>query len=316
MKKIFFYLLLFSLILSANQPYKKITTNNFITSLDLYKNTLYVSTDKGEVEIYNTNTNKKIGSIKLDSINDYFGNKLLPKVFHTHTLDGKNILIVSQDNNSGSKISIYNNKKMYEVKPNNQTSMISKAYFIDSDKILFGSLSNEISLYSLSQKKMIWHIQPSEAVFSDLIFDENTAISTTEGGIIYLIDLENGNIIKSLEGANFDNVYMLASAKNIILSAGRDKTCGIYDKVSGNFKRLETDFLSYAVGISKDSTLGAVSLNENNDILIFNTTTLSRIDILKGGNALPNTIIFIDNENIISGFDSKSILFWKIGDKK
>lgn len=316
MKKIIFYFLFFSLILFANEPYKKITTNNFVTSIHLYKNTLYIATDKGEVEIYNINTNNKIGSIKLDNITDYFGDKIPPKIFQTHTIDGKNILLIGQDSNGSSKASIYNNnKKIHDVKLENQNAMINKAYFIDSDKILLGFLSNEILLYSLSKKQVIWRTQPSEAVFSDLIVEGENAISTTEGGVIYLIDLKNGNVIKSLEGANFDNVYMLASAKNVILTAGRDKTCGVYDKINGDFKRVETEFLSYAVGISEDSTLGAVSFNENNDILVFNTQTLSKIDILKGGDALPNRIIFMDNKNVITGFDSKNVLFWKIGEK-
>lgn len=297
----------------AIEPYKKITIQNIITSIDLYNDELYISSDLGIVEVYNINNSQKIKEIKLEKIYDYFGDSFYPKIFSTHTIDGKNILIVSQDSNGSSKIQIHNNQGLKTIQLNN-TSFINKAYFIDKDRILIGLLSNEIILYSLKSDKILWILQPSQAVFSDLIFNGKFAFSATEGGIIYMIDINKGKIIKTLEGANFDNIYMLASAKNILLSAGRDKTCGIYNINNGEFKRLNTHFLSYAVGISSDSTLGAISDNENNDILVFDTKNLSKIDILKGGDALPNKIIFIDNNHIIAGFDSNNVLFWKLGE--
>lgn len=321
MKKIklaFLYFLwtnLFICILSANEPYKKIIASSIVTSINLYKNILYISTNDGTIEIYDLNNFKKIKVIKLEPIVDNFNNQLMPKVFQTHTIDGKNILLISQISIGGSQISIYNGVKLKNIELENQSSMISKAYFVDENKILIGFLSNEIWLYDLKENRIIWSTTPSISVFSDLIISKDYAFSTTEGGIIYLINLKNGEIAKELSGANFDNIYMLAFAKNIILSAGRDKSCGIYNIKNDTFKRLETKFLSYAVGISEDSKFGAVSFNENNDILIFETNNLNKIDILKGGDALPNKIIFINNKNVIASFDSKNILFWKIGEK-
>lgn len=306
-------ILLICIATHAIEPYKKITIDNLVTSINLYENKLYISSDAGKVEIYDINNLKKIKEIELDKIYDYFGDTFYPKIFSTHTIDGKNILIISQDSNGSSKMQIYNDSGFKKIELNN-TSFINKAYFIDKNRILIGLLSNEIILYDITKDKILWEIQPSNAVFSDLIFSGNFAFSTTEGGIVYIIDIESGRIIKTLEGANFDNVYMLASAKDILLSAGRDKTCGVYDIKSGEFRRLKTNFLSYAVGISFDSTLGAISDNENNDILIFNTRTLDKIDTLKGGDALPNRIIFIDNSTIVAGFDSKNVLFWKLGE--
>ena len=309
-------LILFICIITyAIEPHKKITIENLATSINLYKNELYISSDLGKVEVYDINTFKKIKEIEIEKIYDYFGEPFYPRIFSTHTIDGENVLITSQDSNGNSKIQIHNKNGLKKIQLNN-TSFIKKAYFVDKDRILIGLLSNEIILYSISKNKILWEIQPSQAVFSDLIFDDRFAFSTTEGGVIYIIEIDSGKIIKKLEGANFDNVYMLASAKNILLSAGRDKTCGIYNIKNGEFKRLKTNFLSYAVGISSDSNLGAISDNENNDILIFETKTLDKIAILKGGDALPNTIIFIDNNTIVAGFDSRNILFWKLGGEK
>ena len=311
MQKVLGFVLVLVLVMSvlcANEPYKKITIDHLITSIHLYDDELYISSDSGVIEVYNINDFKKIKEIKLEKIYDYFGNSFYPKIFCTHTIDKEKILIISQDSNGGSKLQIYDNG--FRTIPLENTSFVNKAYFIDENRILIGLLSNEIILYDMAKDEVLWEIQPSQAPFSDLIFDGNLAFSTTEGGVVYIIDIESGNIKKKLEGANFDNVYMLASAKDILLSAGRDKTCGIYNIKDGTFNTLKTRFLSYAVGISSDSTLGAISDNENNDILIFDTKTLGKIDILKGGDALPNRIIFIDNDTVVAGFDSRNVLFW------
>ncbi|RDU63478.1 WD40 repeat domain-containing protein [Helicobacter sp. MIT 14-3879] len=313
MKKLLTFIF-FSLFLFSNEPYKKIITKNFIISSMLYKDILYVSTNNGVVEVYNIKSKKNLYNIKLDSIKDYLNNDINPKIFQTHTIDGKNILILSQDSNGDSKLFIYDGLKLNKININSEP-IIKKAYFVDNENILLGFLSNEIWLYNIKTNSIIWRQKPSDAVFSDLIindYEDYEAISTTEGGIIYIIDLKNGNIKKELKGANFDNIYTLVSVKNIILSAGRDRICGIYNKDNNKFRRLHTEFLSYVVGLSKDSTLGAVSYNEDNDILIFKIKNLDRISLLKGGDALPNTIIFINNKSIIASFDSKSILFWNI----
>ncbi len=297
---------------NAIQPYKKIIIDNIITSIDIYNNKLYISTNAGLIEVYDITNYNKIDEIKLEKIYDYFGDSFYPKVFSTHTIDGKNILILSQDSNGSSKIQIYN-KNFKTIKLDN-TSFVNKAYFIDKDRILIGLLSNEIMLYNIKDNSVIWSLQPSQAVFSDLIFNGKFAFSTTEGGIIYMIDIDSGKIIKTLEGANFDNIYMLANAKNILLGSGRDKICGIYDINNGEFKRFNTNFLSYAVGISNDATIGAISDNENNDIVVFDIKNLNKIYTLKGGDALPNKIIFINKSHIVAGFDSKNVLFWKLGE--
>ncbi len=314
MKKILYFLffhLLFAVVINAIEPYSIITTNNFITSIMIHDNTIFVSTSNGTIEIYDIHTKKKQGDIQLAQISDYFGNKIPPKIFQTHTIDGENILIVSQDSNGSSKLFIYNGRTTTPIQITSNHSIIKKAYFIDNNTIVLGFLSNEIWAYDIVKNEILWSVKPSDAVFSDLIIAKDIVLSTTEGGIIYLIDIKNGTIISQLQGANFDNIHMLASANDIILSAGTDKTCGIYHK-SGKFMRLKTNFIVYAVAISQDSKLGAVSFNENNDILVFSTTSLQHIAMLSGGDALPNSIIFIDNQTIVASFDSKSILFWKL----
>lgn len=294
---------------SPLQLYKRLATEGIVTSIDLYKNTLYVATNKGTVELYSIENFKKIGAIKLPPINDFLGDKIPPKIFQTHSIDGQSVLILSQESGGATLLSLYEGGKIRPLKTSSQT--IARAYFASKDSVILGYLGNEIERLSLKNLATEWKIQPSEAVFSDLVLSGESAISTTEGGVVYVLDVKSGKITKTLQGANLDNVYMLAAARGVVLTAGRDKSCGVYQK-SGSFKKLETDFLAYAVGISEDSSLGAVSFNEENNILLFKTESLAPIALLKGGDALPNRIIFVQNRLVIAGFDSNSVVVWKI----
>ena len=193
----------------AIEPYKKITIQNIITSIDLYNDELYISSDLGIVEVYNINNSQKIKEIKLEKIYDYFGDSFYPKIFSTHTIDGKNILIVSQDSNGSSKIQIHNNQGLKTIQLNN-TSFINKAYFIDKDRILIGLLSNEIILYSLKSDKILWILQPSQAVFSDLIFKIESYLEDNEA---YKQVVENCyKIAKQSHNSKDCTRYMLKTA--------------------------------------------------------------------------------------------------------
>ena len=74
----------------------------------------------------------------------------------------------------------------------------------------------------------------------------------------------------------------------------------------------EADFLVYSVGLSLDGKIGAYMKNEMSDIAVFEINGGKEMAILKGHKNLLNSIIFIDDKNIVSAEDGKNILFWKL----
>lgn len=290
----------------------KITAKSPINHILTHKNILYISTDNGEVEVWDLTLRKKIRSIILENITDIFDKSTPPRVFRTDTIDNKKILIISQDSPDKSNIFIYSDGIFEKIDLGDKSGIIKNAFFVNESEILLGVRSYEIMLYNIQTKKVIWSVRPDFEVFTDLNINGNLAISSTEGGKIYLIDIKNGEILKKLQGANFDYLYSLGSAENTILSAGRDKICGIYDINTGDFKRIGTKFMSFAVAISDDSTLGVVSYNENGDFLLFETQSLKNIAILKNINVEPLQVIFIDN--VVATFSRRDVLFWYVSD--
>lgn len=322
MKKLFLYFIfamsaLFSADLAQLNFAHKITAKDFINYISTHKNTLYISTNSGEVEIYDLQTRKKVDSIKLPNITDLWGEVRAPRVFNTHTIDGKKILIVSQNSPDSSNLFISDGKKLTNIELGDKSGIIKNAFFVSDDEILLSISSFEIIRYNIARGEVVWSLKPTfleaiNEVFTDLRVNGDLAISTTEGGTIYLIDLASGEVRRILKGANFDYIYMLGTAKNVALTAGRDKICGVYNLTNGDFKRIKAEFIIYAVAISGDSSRGAMSYNENGDILIFNTQSLAKLALLTGGNAPTSQVIFMDNSRVLAAFGNDLVLFWNL----
>ena len=294
-------------------PSHKITAKDSINYISVYKNNLYASTNSGEVEIYNLDSRKKVGSIVLPKITDLWGESNPPRVFNTHTIDGKKILIVSQATADKSNLHIFSNGKLQNIDLGERSGIIKNAFFVSDDEVVLGLRSFEIVRYNVKKREIVWSVKPDFEVFTDLQIYDDKVLSTTEGGTIYIIDLQRGAVERILKGANFDYIYALGAAKGVALTAGRDKICGVYNLISGDFKRVETEFMAYSVAISEMHPLrGAVGYNENGDILVFGIDSLDKIALLSGGNAPLNQVLFSGGNTILAIFGGNEVLFWNL----
>lgn len=293
-------------------PEHFIRADGIINSLYSLDNILYISTLNGKVEIWDLAKRAKIGEIVLENIVDINGERIKPKVFFSHTLDNKKILIVSKGS-SKTDISIYSDGKLKVL--DFKGKMIKSAFFVNDEEILIGIDSYAILLYNIKSEKIVWYLEPEFEVFTDLVVNGDVALSSTEGGKIYMINIKNGEILKYLQGANFDKIISLASAKNVAITAGRDKYCGIYDIKNGDFHRIKADFFINTAAISADSTLGAIIYNIQRDILLFDTRTLKAVAIIDGTYVADDwtngQIRFLDN-NTIATFRDKDVRVVKI----
>ena len=306
-------------VLPKLNPSHKITAKDSVNYISVYKNNLYASTNSGEVEIYNLHSRKKVDSIVLPKITDLWGESNPPRVFNTHTIDGKKILIISQATADKSNLHIFSNGKLQSVDLGERSGIIKNAFFVSDDEVVLGLRSFEIVRYNVKKREIVWSLKPDFEVFTDLQIYDDKVFSTTEGGTIYIIDLQSGKVERILKGANFDYIYALGVAKGVALTAGRDKICGVYNLTSGDFKRVETEFMAYSVAISGAYPLrGAVGYNENGDILVFGIVSydkqihnINRVALLTGGNAPLNQVQFV-GDKIMAIFGGNEVLFWNL----
>jgi len=276
---------------------------------------LVVSTDKGTIESYILSTKLQTSKIEFPMIKDFMGDDIYPKVFSTDYLKNSKVYLAVVQANSGYRelFTIKNGTKTKLISANDK-HFISKAKFVDENRIMIALLSNEFILYDIKERKEMYRVHVSYSHFSDfmLSLDKSMLVGSSESGEITVLNVENGKIIKTLKGANVDNVYKVDIKKRMVLAAGQDRRAVVYDLDTGSYSRHDGHFLIYAGALSPSAKKSAFAFTEDNDIVIFDTDLDSQLYTLKGQKSTLNTIVFIDENRLVSGSDDKFIMLWKL----
>lgn len=278
-------------------------------------NTLYIATDTGKLEVYDWKKKRLLYEIKFDTIHDFMGDPIAPKVFGVDVNSGGNKLIIMVQDEGGERILyLYKDKKLTKLLDKNAHIQMREARFVDNDHILIASMSNELILFQISSRKILYKNKLSLSTFSDfqLNEDHSKVASTCESGIVYITDIKTGKLVKTLEGGNKDNVFKVDYKNSYILACGQDRKAVLYG-VNNTIKTIyPTKFLVYAGALNKDASLCAFGINEQNDIGIYDNSTKSLKYKLVGQRSTLNTIVFIDDKTLISSSDDNHILIWRI----
>ncbi|GHS88719.1 hypothetical protein FACS189487_07570 [Campylobacterota bacterium] len=298
------------------KPLLKITTQNAIISAALAGDQVFVATANGTIEIYDTRSHKLIRTIKLPMIKDGFSDILAtPRVINSDTIDGEKIVILSDDTEAGKAVYIWENGKLNKIFSTEDNLNISKAYMIDQTHIIIATLGHEIKLYDIEKKREIYSVQPYWSMLIDFIVssDRKTAISASEGGVIYLFDIANGKLLKEFH-IHKDLAMSIAFANGVLISGGADLKMGVVNVASGAIKHIDRAFSISAVAISPSGKIGAAMKDEANNISVFNTDTLEEIAVLNGGEAHQSirTILFLNEKDILVFFGGTTIQKWRL----
>lgn len=309
MKSFFIFITLITSIFAEIEPEFIYKSNGYVIDFVYDKDSLYVATDSGIIDIFKND--ELNSSIEIPKIEDFFGEVKSPKIFSVDVID-KKILILSQGE-TFRELYIYEDK-LIKIISDKDRLFIKEARFIDENTLLLALMSSEIILYNLKTNKQIYKIQLSQSSFSDfeLNEDKSKVAVSFESGEIKIVEVKSGKVIKTLKGANVDNVYKVDYKNGFIIGAGQDRRVSIYNENSGESYYKEASFLIYACSLSPSAKLGAYAYNEKNDIAIFDTKTKERKAILKGHKSTLNKIWFLSEDTIFSSSDDENIIKWRI----
>lgn len=298
-------------------------TGGILTHISVYKDMIFAGNAEGGIDIFSLSSHKarKLLTLKLPPIQDYFGNTHLPRVYDIATFDGETLFILSEGSQGTRQIlslHIHNPRKIHTLLQTNAAPKRIIAY--GGNKLVVGFLSNEIGLFDLQSKAFVYKTHLSPAGFSDMCVNAPYIFSTDESGSVNVLDIASGALLKRLDTINKDNNYQIASARDTILTAGVDKQMAIYTFATDshhtftlrNATSIKSGFLIYAVGISPSGTLAAYSKNEQSDIGIIHLPTQRELLTLKGNSALANALIFYDERTLIVGSDERYFTIWHI----
>lgn len=300
-----------------------IHTGGILTHISVYKDMIFAGNAEGGIDIFTLSSHKarKLLTLKLPPIQDYFGNTHLPRVYDIATFDGQTLFILSEASQGKRQILSLHIHNPHTIHTLLQTSTAPKRIIAyDNNKLVVGFLSNEIGLFDLQRAEFLYKIHPSLAGFSDMCVNAPYIFSTDESGAVSVIGLASGELLKRLDTINKDNNYNIVSARDTILTAGVDKQMAIYTFATDsnhtftlqNATSIKSEFLIYAVGISPSGTLGAYSKNEQSDIGIIHLPTKRELLTLKGATSLANALIFYDERTLIVGSDDRYFTIWHI----
>ncbi len=310
-------LVLLSFVMSflfAISPFMSIKADGNVLDLVHFRGDIYVATDSGFIDVYDLNSTKLKQKIEFEKIKDFTGNLIGAKIYSVDVDKSGDILCVIQGKSFYRKLALVKNGKIKILLNSNKKLMIKKAKFINKNEVFIALLSNEIILYDIKKDKFNYRISLSQSQFSDFALNEqkDQAACSSESGGVVVVDAKSGKKLYTLNSGNVDNVYKVDFKGGKILSAGQDRRGILYHLPKGNFDRYDASFLIYACALSKNAKYGAITINEDNDIAIFDLKTKKQTELLKGQESTLNSIIFVDDKTLVSGSDDKNIKIWRL----
>jgi len=294
-------------------PTFTIEVNGTAKDMVLDGNNLVIATDMGHIEIYDTEKKAKIKEISIPDVKDFMGDLLPARVMSTDVVKGRYLLLSDSGKGGYSNLFIYDENLTQILSPEDKEAII-KARFIDKDHVLLGFLSNEVALLDLRSKKEQYRVQLSESKFSDFALnpDKTQVVFSCESGVLNLVEVQTGKKIKELKGQNVDNVYRVDFKHGMVSGAGQDRRGSLYEVTTGKGSYIAGDFLIYSTALSPSASKVAFSMDEQNNISIYNTATKSKIALLKGQKSTLNVILFKDENRLYSASDDNTIMVWDL----
>jgi WD40 repeat protein len=299
---------------NALTPVDTLEINGTAKDMVLHNTTLDIATDMGHIELYDVTTNKKLQEISIPNVKDFMGDIVPARVMSSDFIDGRYLLLSDSGKGGYSDLYIYEDGKLTKLLSAEDKVSIIKARFIDKEHILFGYLSNEVALFDTKTKKELYRTQLSESKFSDFALneDKSKAVFSCESGELSIVDIKSGKVDKVLKGLNLDNVYKVDFKKDRVSGAGQDRRASIYSVSSGKGEYIQGNFLIYATALSPSSNLVAFAMNEQNEIIIYDSYTKAKKFTLKGQKSTLNSIIFVDEHTLYSASDDSSVMVWDL----
>lgn len=299
---------------SVFSPQSYIETDGIVKDMVLRDTTLVIGTDNGLVQVYDTKEKKFFKTIQLEPIKDFTGDMIPARVFSVDKYEASYLFLSDSGKGGYTNLWIHENNQTRPLITSENKYATIKARFIDNTHVLLGLLGNEAVLFDIINKKEIYRVQLSESKFSDfaLSLDRHQSVFACESGILNVIDTSTGKVLHVLQGQNVDNVYKVDFKRGIVAAAGQDRRAALYDTVSGKGTYIQASFLIYATALSPSAKQVAFSMDEENNISIYDRVSKYKIAELQGQKSTLNTIIFQGEDRLFSSGDDRYIMLWKI----
>jgi len=294
------------------RPITTIETSGIVSDFVEDNGYLYVATDAGVVDVIDLSQQQIIRQIVLEPLMTSTGSTVPARIHCVDRFNGKTLL-VSTAINAYRNVWIDDKNGLKKVIDSDQHMMPKSAFFTPEGKMLFGSFGSDIILYDSEENSKLYNRHISESTMGGMVLseDKKKMIISDESGEVRLIDINSSKVEQTFSSEHVDNIYRVAYANHIILTAGQDRRVGIYPE-KGKAYHIKSNFLVYAVGLSPSGETGVYSSGFAHDLQLFKTKDGKKGDKLVGHYAIVNKILFVNETSIISAGDETRIFFWNL----
>ena len=293
-------------------PFIKLHTSGFITDVVLDENILYVATDEGTIDLFSLGSNQRLRQITLPLIRSGRGESIPPKVISIDRMNHQTLIVsISEDN--FRNIWLEEDGKLTKLFGKEQKTLVKEAYFIDNNRIVFGTFDSDIILYNISEGYNTYKKQHSQSTLTDIIIsaDKKSMVVADESGRLKRYAVESGKLLEEYKTQHVDKVYSVAYANGVLVSGAEDRRVGVYADTQKPY-HFKTSFLVYAVGVSPSGKQGLYSDGEAQVLQLFNTKTKHKGDRLVGHKEIVQKILFLGEKAVISVGARQELFLWRL----
>jgi len=293
-------------------PTFKLKSLGIVNDFVVHENKIYIANDAGTVDVFDLKTQKLLEFIALEPITSRMGELTSPNILSVDYLNGK-VLIVSIGQDAYRNVWIYENYELKNIINEEKKLTIKEARFVNDERILLGTFASEILLHDLGENYNLYKRHVSQSTLGDITLseDKSKVIMSDESGEIRILDVKTSDTLKVYSSQNVDNVYHVAYANDVIITAGQDRRVAVYQEGKKDY-HIKSDFLVYCVGIAPSGKTGIYSSGEQSDLQLFNTKTKEKLDRLVGHEGIVNQIKFINEKELFSNERNRYVYYWRL----
>lgn len=314
MKNILLILLLFFTIISAKDitPYRYVQASEAVTDFVKADNLLIIGTEEGIIDVYDLEKDQRIDQIRLPKVKNIFGEDIRSLITSVDYYQGK-IIFIKRLLSGYHELYLYENKNLVKLLDASQYFSLKKVKFLNEQSAIIGFMSNEIMLYDLKNRKIVYKKQLNMASLSDIALDEKRVhlFTADETPQITKIDIMSGKVLQKFFKANKRDIFSIDYKSGVLLSGGKDRRVILY-KTPRKYSMTKGDFFIYGVALNPDASKAAFVKNEANDISVIDTGSMEEIYLLKGHEQTILKIDFHTSNELITADEDDRIMFWKL----
>jgi len=290
-------------------PIATINASGLVSDIVEERGFLYVATDNGVIDIIDLASQKIVRQIMVPPLVKM--DEHIPARIHSIDRFENRTLFVTSASNAYRNVWVEENGIITKIIDAQKHKMPKSAFFDSEGKIVLGSFGSDILRYDESDSGMLYERHISESTMGGMVLDSERKhmLLSDESGTVRLIDINTSRIIRTFDSEHVDNIYRVAYANGIIVTAGQDRRIGVYGENRDPY-HLKSDFLVYSVAISPSGKQALYSSGTEHHLQLFDPETGKRGDTLVGHQATPNKILFITEKAIISAGDEETLYFW------